>query len=311
MAYKDRFVVVIIQDNQIQKELANGSVPIKFGEYKIRLRNKNNKRAICKLFIDGENVSDGGFIIPPNSFIDIERPASVSKKFKFVSLDSQEAYDFGKNGENFDKKKGTIVAKFVLEKQNQYLEDIVKINKTRKTYYIPVGSPPPKSNTWFVEPRSWMFGTSPETINEHVSSMTADFIKTTNATSYTSLNALNQTAPATDWFRLDWLQDGATVEGSNSNQKFNTVYFEHDDNWTEIKLFLQGYESSLKNSEQESVQIDKENLIDENDEFIELINDINTMKKELEQLKTLKKLKEEQEKIKKEIVSVREKLGIN
>ena len=81
------------------------------------MRNKNTRRAVCKLYIDGEDISGGGFIIGANSFVDIERPVNVDRKFKFVSLESEDAYDHGKNGANHDKKKGTIVAEFALQKE--------------------------------------------------------------------------------------------------------------------------------------------------------------------------------------------------
>ena len=83
----------------------------------MRMRNKNSRRAVAKIYIDGENVSGGGYIIPANDVVDIKRWSEVDKAFKFVPLDSGEAVDFGKNGPNDDKIKGVVEVRFFLEKE--------------------------------------------------------------------------------------------------------------------------------------------------------------------------------------------------
>jgi len=61
MVYSNKFVMCVLHHGHPLKELANGMVSLPFGaEYALRLRNKNNRRAVVKLFIDGENVSGGG-----------------------------------------------------------------------------------------------------------------------------------------------------------------------------------------------------------------------------------------------------------
>lgn len=117
MAYSSKFVLTVLRDNQIQKEFADGIVPLPFGsEYALRLRNKHDRRALIKLFIDGEEVSGGGYIVPRKDKVDIFRPVDKDAAFKFVSLDSSDAADFGKS-DNKDRKKGLIEARFYLEKE--------------------------------------------------------------------------------------------------------------------------------------------------------------------------------------------------
>jgi hypothetical protein len=222
MAYNNRFVITVLQNDRIMKELANGSVPIEFGEYKIRLRNKHNRRAICRLSIDGENVSAGGFIIPANSFIDIERNADVAKKFKFVSLDSEEAQDFGKDGSNHDKVKGTIVAEFALEKEKLYTPFNTPTYVTNNHYHY--GTP-----KW-VGSINMKYGAA-KSFNSLNGNLDDSFSYPGKSCSYAS--SLGE---------IQNLQDGATVEGSHSNQNFSTTYFDYEDNWTSIRIFLQGYE---------------------------------------------------------------------
>lgn len=233
MAYNNRFVITVLQNGRIMKELANGSVPIEFGEYKIRLRNKHNRRAICRLSIDGENVSAGGFIIPANSFIDIERNADVAKKFKFVSLDSEEAQDFGKDGSNHDKVKGTIVAEFALEKEHQ----VTWIGYPNPYYLPPIYV---KQTPWdhnkqpkWIDPATMSYGAVNNTLKRGESRMVTANMNVSNS-SFTKN-----------------LQDGATVEGGYSNQTFNTTYFDYEDNWTSIRIFLQGYEKKPEFSSNE------------------------------------------------------------
>lgn len=97
MVYSSRFVVCVLVNGQPAKERADGVVPIPFGsEYVLRFRNKNNRRAVVKFTIDGENVSGNGYIVPAHSAIDIKRHSEVDRAFKFVDLESGEAIDYGK-----------------------------------------------------------------------------------------------------------------------------------------------------------------------------------------------------------------------
>ena len=123
MVYSNHFVMCVLVNGNVQKELANGQVSLPFGtEYSLRFRNKNSRRAVVKIYIDGENVSGGGYVVNANDHIDIKRHHDKDRSFKFVSLDSPDAQDFGKDGPNPDKVKGTIEARFYLEKERpQYV----------------------------------------------------------------------------------------------------------------------------------------------------------------------------------------------
>jgi len=274
MAYNNKFVVTVIQNNHIMKELANGSVNIEFGEYKIRLRNKHNRRAICKLYIDGENVSGGGFIISENSHIDIERPVDVARKFKFVTLDSEEAHDYGKNGPNLDKIKGTIIAEFALEKE--------VFHQPVKDYWYSPG--------FFNQPQ--MIGCSINTFNKrsnrHITgSLCMDSLSEMESNNISATGV--QYNKKSEYLNLN---DGATVEGSYSSQKFRSTIFDHENNWSTIRLFLQGYEPQVKlrsgevdnkiGSKTESFLKDQE-LINLEKELLELQKQ--KTKKEIEKLK--------------------------
>jgi hypothetical protein len=95
--YSFGLVASIIHNGQISYDRADGVVLLPFGaEFAIRLRNKNNKDALAVVTIDGENVSDGGFIVKANSSWDIERAVDKVGKFKFVPADSKTAKAAGK-----------------------------------------------------------------------------------------------------------------------------------------------------------------------------------------------------------------------
>ena len=236
-----------MKDGQILKELKNGVVPIEFGsEYTIRLRNRHNRRAVCRLSIDGENISGEGFVIGANSFVDIERPVDVDRKFKFVSLESEEAYDHGKNGPNYNKIKGVISADFALEKEYQFQPNYVPIVQQKPF------RPDPYQYPYWYNSNSPMrgvqnFGSVTDGYSySAVNNLTGGDIKPNTV----SLNAEHNLPKASLMDFVDSsvnltstnvLQDGATVEGSKSFQKFSSVYFDSEDNWTNIKVFLQGY----------------------------------------------------------------------
>ena len=55
MVYSNKFVMCVLVNGKPVEELANGEVQIPFNtEYVLRFRNKNDRRAVVKFWIDGE-----------------------------------------------------------------------------------------------------------------------------------------------------------------------------------------------------------------------------------------------------------------
>ena len=264
----------VIIDGKIQKELANGTVIIPFGsEYTIRFRNKNERRAVVKFKIDGENASGDGYVINANSFIDIKRYAHKDCAFKFVSLDSEEAIDFGKNGSNDDKLKGLIESVFYIEKQHPvthtYNPSIWNDNKWPNITY-------------------WMSSTttSPFSLNVTCDSYTCDSLA---PQSLQDQSGMKNSLPTYDTIISGDITDGATVEGKSTGQKFCEVSIDLEFDFVTLKLFLQGTnkENGIK------IEIEKENE--------DLRKQIEQQKKQKELdflLKENQKLKEELDKLK-------------
>lgn len=115
--YSSGFVASVIVNGKMQHIAKDNSITIPFeSEYSIRLQNKNARRAVAKIFIDDENVSDAGFVINAYSQIEVERSINNQFKFKFVSLTSGQAANAGKS-KNYDGEKGVIRVEFSFEKK--------------------------------------------------------------------------------------------------------------------------------------------------------------------------------------------------
>jgi hypothetical protein len=97
MMYSNKFVMCVLVNGQPQTEKANWVVTLPFGsEYALRFRNKHSRRAVVQIYIDGENVSGAGYVVPANDYVDIKRHHDKDRAFKFVSLDSPEQWTPGR-----------------------------------------------------------------------------------------------------------------------------------------------------------------------------------------------------------------------
>lgn len=246
MVYSNRFVICVMLKGEPVKERANGEVQIPFNsEYALRLRNKNNRRAVAKIYIDGENVSGGGYVIGANDHVDIRRHHDKDRAFKFVSLDSAEAVDFGKNGPNPDKIKGTIEVQFHLEKERptyHYLP-IIHDHHHHHHHY-----PKPTPQPWYPNPtypQVWCSNNSGTYGSGGADMCSLGGIQMNAATP----RGMSCSAGAFETMKLadsapvnPTLQDGCTVEGYSTGQNFYTTDIEYEDTYTTLKLFLQGFQ---------------------------------------------------------------------
>jgi hypothetical protein len=237
-----------------QKELANGVVILPFGcEYALRLRNKNHRRAVVKIYIDGENVSGGGYVVEANSFVDIKRHNDKDRAFKFVSLDSAEAVDFGKNGPNPDKAKGTVEARFYLEKEWKpiYTTPVIHDHHHHHHHYPAPPNPwpsyPPKPvwgkddhYTWCNSTTSYKYTTS---LGDVAPGANVSNMASLGGTSMSAPRSMESAVPTSMNFNsAPPVQDGCTVEGYSTGQNFYTTHVDYEDTYTSLKIFLQGHQ---------------------------------------------------------------------
>lgn len=319
MVYSNKFVMCVLINGHPQKELANGVVPIPFGtEYVLRFRNKNNRRAVVQIYIDGENVSGAGYIVNANDYVDIKRHHDVDRAFKFVSLDSEDAIDHGKNGTNDDKVKGTIEARFFLEKESpkivyrdvhHYHHHEFLPNPIKKPLY-----PYWNNDVYFTcdSNQSQTFGACDSLSgNAPLSFMSCNTEIPSKGMSSGIVRScsLGNHSPVPEN-----LQDGCTVEGHITGQNFRTVWCDTESNYTAIKIFLQGYEEEpvVNYQTTKKRKTNKDNRIDdleeENERLRKQIEELKAAKQHKKQKEAAKEqlLKEQNEKLKKELEELSE-----
>lgn len=266
MVFSNNCVLAVLVNGTPSQELANGTVPIQFNsEYVIRVRNKDKKRrVVAKVFVDGENVAEGGVVINPNSYVDLEAPVGLHRRFKFVSLDSPDAVDFGKNGPNADKTKGLIEAHFHFEKE-------VPQPQVQEHHHHHYPTPLP----WWLQRRDFPYGypygknisetfggplSSPikrggmrakvtmesNSFNDDMSlSLGEPCCSTPDTRAFSAVMPQGNFANNLSANRSTKLQDGCTVEGSYTGQSFNTTYLDYEDTATVLKIFLQGFDGAI------------------------------------------------------------------
>jgi hypothetical protein len=278
MVYSNKFVMCVLVDGTPQQELANGVVKLPFGaEYALRFRNKNDRRAVVKIYIDGENVSGEGYIVKANDHVDIKRHWDKDRSFKFVELDSPEAVDAGKNGPNADKTKGVIEARFYLEKERVYYTQPVR------TPYVYLDQhhhhhhhyPQPQPVWPRPQPYPYVYCSADADRshgeiklgdvggNVECSGLRAgDALKSKGATrsfasgigerltrsrvkSEPKTLTCNDSDVQTNYNPVADLRDGCTVEGGSTGQTFGTEAIEVEDTCTTLKVFLQGFEGDV------------------------------------------------------------------
>ena len=209
--YKDGFVLSLLKDGRPLKEI-DGVVRIPFdSEYKIRLRNKNWVNCKARVYIDGSPVSQlGNFVINSQGVVDLERFLDSSldegAKFKFVHKDHGEVSD-PDNDEN-----GVIRVEFFKAKEITYT---LTTNWQPWVYYNHEGNSPLWGTDNGDDPQ-WNYTSDKDTKDGNTlrgggTTSMADGVKVQNC------NAMYNCSTPTMG------EQGATIGGEKSNQKFNHV----------------------------------------------------------------------------------------
>jgi hypothetical protein len=93
MMYQSKLVASLKAKGKILREFKD-TVYVPFGsEYSFLLKNLHTQRALVNIFIDGENVVEGGLVLDPGREVDLERYVkngnlSAGNKFKFIERTS-------------------------------------------------------------------------------------------------------------------------------------------------------------------------------------------------------------------------------
>lgn len=222
MVYSGGFVGCILVNGQVQAERADGIVIIPEGtEYAIRLRNKNDRRAVGQIFIDGENVSGGGYVINQHNYVDIYRFSDKDEAFRVVGLNSPEAVDAGKNGPN-DGTKGVIELRFRLEVERPRVQH-VNTTRYRNTPKIkPWGGKRDGSDELL---RGASYSTQKEETTKGFLNFDGDRV------------SRSLSAP---------MKDAVTVGGSSTGQRFSMTTLDLETNVVVLKIVLKTGEPVVK-----------------------------------------------------------------
>lgn len=253
--YSNKFVISILVNGQVQKEFANGDVNLPFGtEYAIRFRNKNDRQAVVKLYIDGEKMCRSGFVIPPNSYRDIECSSQTLRKFKFVDLQSTEAQDHGKDQVNAEKLMGVVEAHWYLEKAKPVVKEIHHHHNHH--YPVPQPYPVPVPRPWpwrhpdyyyTCNANARMSGFESCSKAQVAGSPEAGVLGDPPASMMPASTCAVESVDGAAVQRRGMAQakavrDGATVEGSYSSQRFGDMNVDLEENATVLRLQLKGYD---------------------------------------------------------------------
>lgn len=308
MVYSNKFVMCVLIDGKPVKELANGEVHIPFNkEYVLRFRNKNDRRAVVKFWIDGELCSgDGGYVIEANDYIDIKRHSKRDRAFVLVPLDSGEAVDAGKNGPNYDKQKGVVKAEFTLEKKREKV--VYRDIHHHHDHYYPRPVPVPRPwNPYPIRPLYTCGGVSEES---GFGGVTHDLSK--GLTNSVSMSAQNSGAEMSAMSFCDAeptvsaqnaapspVQDGCTVEGNTTGQRFTTTWVDVEESSTVLQIFLRGKDEGNEFPAHKPQEAKPRRRVTEKSDDLESENE--RLKRELEEAKKKKSLEEENERLRREL----------
>jgi len=233
MMYQSKLVASLKANGKILREFKD-TVYIPFGsEYSFLLKNLHTQRAVVNIFIDGENIVEGGLVLDPNREVNLERYVkngnlTEGNRFKFIERTT--AIEDGPRGVKLED--GLIRIEFQYE-QSRPISNIA--DQFFKQY-------PPGVRTseyrGVVDKysqdvnRGWISasGATFSQVNVNGALRGVDFSQNGAAMQASASAAIDKAVPhATELHdgmaTMDWCQNdiGITVPGSKSTQKFTTV----------------------------------------------------------------------------------------
>jgi len=237
MAYRDSFIVsVLVNDKPLREYNSDGNrtCKIPFGsEYKLRLKNKSDARAMASISIDGTDVLTGKkIILGKGETVEIERfvdSLSGGRKFKFISL--EEGANTGEIQDPTSEDNGLVEVKFFKEKIiKKTIQVSGKRNNIRRKRKLGGQCCKGTSNNFYSGGTT--FTNNFDTNFQTFGSCSGGAVSTETGRSI-SEDSLQDS--------LDFESEkGATVEGSYSSQQFNIgEYFETYAIPTTIKIYLE------------------------------------------------------------------------
>jgi hypothetical protein len=252
--YRDSYVVAMLVNGRILKEDQGGTVLVPFGaEYVIRLKNKLRKRAVADVWIDGR-VACRGIVIDANGTVDLERfvdgNLTEGRRFKLVrTTDSRVA-------QPNDSENGIVEVNFYPEKDQPVVNTVV--NTVVHHEHHGHGHCSKCCHDWWCNichPRA-VFGNFLSSSERLGSSFSAESTLSKGITRSDGPVAMNMCSVSASMPTPDIAETqtasketgeaAATVEGSQSFQRFSSVYIDYDrDHPVTIRMILRGVDQIL------------------------------------------------------------------
>lgn len=208
--YKNNFIGVIKHKGQILREV-DGDVILPFGsQYSILLKNKDSRRALVDIEVDGENVLMGkSLIINGNTSQEIKgfmRDMSVTNQFKFIHK-TKEISNY--RGDRVDD--GLIRINYSFEQEK--IQPITVVDDY-PSWPFPKPGPCPRKPWEIKYCSSYNDNTSNSFIGSYSNSLTSNNAGSKTVTAATAAIA----APVV--VSQNYLDDGITVKGSKISQQY-------------------------------------------------------------------------------------------
>jgi hypothetical protein len=220
MMYQSKLVASLKANGKILREFKD-TVYIPFGsEYSFLLKNLHTQRAVVNIFIDGDDVVEGGVVLEPGREVDLERyikngNLTEGNRFKFIERTA--AIENGPRGVKLED--GLIRIEF------QYEQPRPVIDRMRDQWHT--------KNIDSIYPQGGFYGATPTSYNVNGTLRSVDWSKngevtaqaaTTEVNNYCADNGIINHMELHDGAAtMDWNDVGITVPGSKSTQKFMHV----------------------------------------------------------------------------------------
>jgi len=222
MVLKNNFIAVVKSGGRILRE-HNGEVRLPFGsEYSVLLKNKDSRKAVASISIDGQSVTEGRIIV--DGFSEVEllgflKGTRVRNKFKFIQKTDEIVEHRGDKVDD-----GIVTVEYWFEK-------VVVEQTITKTY-------------WELQP--YFYPTYPDRRRKWNDGEYWCSSGTTSALLETTTDTVRDMGVVNCVYTANVTQDeGITVKGSETNQNFNygnTKTLEEQSNV--INIVLKGYKNS-------------------------------------------------------------------
>ena len=236
MMYSNKLVASLKANGKILREFKD-TVYIPFGsEYSFLLKNLHTQRAVVNIFIDGENIVEGGLVINAGREVNLERyikngNLSEGNRFKFIERTA--AIEDGPRGIKLED--GLIRIEFQYEQprpvfniSDQYWKQYPPgVRSMSSEFNGVVDKYSNVLNTSFIQASGASYST-----NVNGSMRGVDFSQNGSVTAQAASAAVDKYCadngiPTNEFHSgsatMDWNEAGITVPGSKSDQKFSTV----------------------------------------------------------------------------------------